>query len=153
MPAHFHSCWQIHLFCGSSLHSLILTTPASSEIQHTPKTNSPPGILQAFSIRWGQQRHLASWTEQLLDSQPLQFETAVIELPGWQVVSQSNKLLLTLCVYVCVSVCVHVSCSFSLSPCLFVYLSLSRPFSEMAFCSLPSPNKPHALDLLHGMSS
>lgn len=66
LPACLHFCWQGHLSCCCTIRSLLWGL-VSLHFQHTLKTSSSPGKLQAFSTRLGLLRQPALWTEQLLD--------------------------------------------------------------------------------------
>lgn len=83
--------------------------PLSSGFQHNLKTSSSPGILQAFSTRLGLIRHPALWAEQLLDSWPLQCETAIAGVPELHPVSWSRNSLNPSSMYACVSIDIYIS--------------------------------------------
>jgi hypothetical protein len=115
----FHTCWQVHLSC--CFHGyipLLILKSESSGFQHSLlKPSSSPRILHVSEARFRLQRHIASWTEQLLHSLPLQCETAMGELPRAYHASQSSKIYfgdIYIHIYVCVCVCVCV-CVFILS--------------------------------------
>ena len=76
--------------------TLMLSVTAALASQHGPKMSGSPWILQVFLTRLGLPSHIATWTEKLSGSWPLQCEVSHCWTTRLYHVSQNDKYPLDL---------------------------------------------------------